>query len=376
MSATAQMETLINGVKEATDVVKASAHEVKQIKAQLGELEQEFARIPSTGFTSARLESNPVAAAILDGDALSSVRAGIPSTGKITTEFGLRAALSNPDSGQAGDTVYPTPAQRAPGIQGVPAVRLSILDLLPVVKVNERTYEFVVLDNYINAADYQILEGDVKAQTDLPTKLARAEVATIAHWLPASLQVLDDNAGLQNLIAQVLSVGCRQKLEHEVLVGAGGAGRILGIVPQAVAFATTATSAADRIGYAITDLSAAGWSANAVVMNPVDWFAVASTRAESGGGQYILGSPRDPSPAGLWGVPVVVSPSMPAGQALVMDTSITALLDRQQVSVQLSRHDSDNFRRNLVTILAELRAGLALYAPSATRLVTLAVAVA
>ncbi len=374
MSATAQMETLINGVKEATDVVKASAQEVKQIKTQLGELEQELARIPATGFKSARLESNPVATAILDGDALSSVRAGIPSTGKITTEFGLRAALSNPDSGQAGDTAYPTPTQRAPGIQGVPAVRLSILDLLPVVKVNERTYEFVVLDNYINAADYQILEGDVKAQTDLPTKLARAEVATIAHWLPASLQVLDDNAGLQNLIAQVLSVGCRQKLEHEVLVGAGGDGQILGIVPQAVAFTTTATSAAERVGYAITDLSAAGWSANAVVMNPVDWFAVASTRAEGGDGQYILGSPRDPSPAGLWGVPVVVSPSMPAGQALVMDTSITALLDRQQVSVQLSRHDSDNFRRNLVTILAELRAGLALYAPSATRLVTLAVA--
>jgi len=65
---------------------------------------------------------------------------------------------------------------------------------------------------------------------------------------------------------------------------------------------------------------------------------------------------------------------MPAGQALVMDTSVIALLDRQQVSVQLSRHDGDNFRRNLVTILAELRAGLALYAPSATRLVTLAAA--
>lgn len=373
MSADVQLETLTNKVKEATGIVASNAQELKQVKAHLGELEQEFARFPATGFKSARLEANPVATAILDGDALSSVRAGIPSTGKITTEFGLRAALSNPDSGQAGDTAYPTSPQRAPGVQGMPGVRLSILDLLPVVKVNERTYEFVVLDNYINAADYQIIEGDVKAQTDLPTKLARAEVATIAHWLPASLQVLDDNAGLQNLIAQVLSVGCRQKLEHEILVGAGGDGRIMGIVPQAEAFTTTATSAADRVGYAITDLSAAGWNANAVVMNPVDWFAVASARADGGDGQYILGSPRDPSPAGLWGVPVVVSPSMPAGQALVLDTSVTALLDRQQVSVQLSRHDGDNFRRNLVTILAELRAGLALYAPSATRLVTLAV---
>lgn len=365
---------IAGSVQAAAENIEGFRSEQKQLKAQLGELEQEFARIPSAGFTSARLESNPVATAILGGDALTSVRAGIPSTGKITTEFALRAALSNPESGQAGDSAYPTPTHRAPGVLGMPTVRLSILDLLPVVKVAERTYEFVVLDDYINAADYQIKEGDLKAQTDLPTKLARAEVATIAHWLPASLQVLDDNAGLQNLISQVLSVGCRQKLEHEVLVGAGGDGQILGIVPQAEAFVTTATSAADRVGYAITDLSAAGWNANAVVMNPVDWFAVASTRAEGGDGQYILGSPRDPSPAGLWGVRVVVSPSMPAGQALVMDTSIIALLDRQQVSVQLSRHDGDNFRRNLVTILAELRAGLALYAPSATRLVTLTAA--
>ncbi|HCJ29678.1 MAG TPA: phage major capsid protein, partial [Pseudomonas sp.] len=61
----------------------------------------------------------------------------------------------------------------------------------------------------------------------------------------------------------------------------------------------------------------------------------------------------------------------PLNAALVLDTSQTVLLDRQQVTIEASRVDGNNFRRNLVTILAELRAGLAVYAPSAMRLVQL-----
>ncbi|GAB6386950.1 hypothetical protein STUTZSP0542_04890 [Stutzerimonas marianensis] len=55
----------------------------------------------------------------------------------------------------------------------------------------------------------------------------------------------------------------------------------------------------------------------------------------------------------------------------MLDTTTLALLDRQEVTVEASRHDGNNFRRNLVTILAELRAGLAVYAPSANLLVSL-----
>tara|TARA_R110000868_G_scaffold6539_1_gene36879 strand:+ start:4224 stop:5357 length:1134 start_codon:yes stop_codon:yes gene_type:complete len=372
-----EIKSLIQGatsvMTKTADKLDVQSAAFKELKAQVGELEQEFARIPVDGLPSARHTVNPVASQIIESEGLERIRNGVPSTGKVTIEQGLRAAISNPDVGQDGDSAYPTPARRAGGIQGIVTPRLSILDMLSVIKTGERTYEYVVLDDYINAADYQLKEGDLKQQTDMPTKLSRAEVATIAHWLPASLQVLDDNNGLINIVSQVLSVGCRQKLEHEVLVGAGGEGKILGIVPQAQAFIATMAGPADRVGEALTDLNSAGWNASAVVMNPSDWFAIASERAETGNGQYVLGSPRDPAPASLWSAPVVTSPSMPAGQALVLDTSIVSLLDRQQVSVQLSRHDGDNFRRNLVTVLAELRSGLVLYAPAATRLVTLSV---
>lgn len=370
----AAIKQLSNDLKNATDEFTKQVIDVKsqskQDSKRLDDLEQEFARLPAGGFTaSAPTKTNPVAAAIVEGDQLTTVRAGAPSTGLMNVQQPLRAAISNPGSGQTGDKAYPTPSYRETDVQGIPAGRLSILDLLPTVQISEKVYEFVALDGYLNAADYQIKEGDLKAGTDLPTKLARAEVATIAHWLPASLQVLDDNAGLQSLIQQVLSIGCRQKLEREVLIGNGGDGKIKGLVPQATVFDPAATTAADRVGAAITDLNAAGWNANAIVMHPDAWFSIASSKNDTA--EYILGSPRDPSPANLWGVRVVTSPAMVANMVLVLDTSVTALLDRQQVSVQVSRHDGDNFRRNMVTILAELRAGLALYAASGTRLVSL-----
>jgi len=168
-----------------------------------------------------------------------------------------------------------------------------------------------------------------------------------------------------------MSTGVRQKLERELIGGAGGPGEIEGLISQVLPMVSTLPHAADRVGEAVTSLKAGGWNPNVVIMNPGDWFTIASERAETGNGQYVLGSPRDPSPPSLWGVPVVVTVAMPAGKALVLDTTTLALLDRQEVTVEASRHDGNNFRRNLVTILAELRAGLAVYAPSANLLVSL-----
>ncbi|MNH17588.1 Phage capsid family protein [compost metagenome] len=58
----------------------------------------------------------------------------------------------------------------------------------------------------------------------MPTKMERAEIATIATWIPASLQVLQDNDQLEGQINTLMSVGVRQKLEAELINGDGGAG--------------------------------------------------------------------------------------------------------------------------------------------------------
>ncbi|WP_282370370.1 phage major capsid protein [Pseudomonas sp. PS02290] len=359
-------------LKAHKETIENQGEKQIELQARLLELEQ---RAVAGGFNKTQSSSEPdtnvVSAAVIDADGISVIRAGQKSTGKMRVGTGLRAAVTNPNKGTAGSTSYPTAPVRAPGIQGIPQPRLSLLDVLPIVPVEGSTYEYVRLDGYLSGAAYQVKEGDEKAEGQLPTKMDRAEIATIATWIPASLQVLNDNTQLQDQIGLLMSVGVRQKLEAELLIGNGGPGEILGFIAQAPAAGITTGKPVDRIGLALTDLKAAGWNPNVIVMNPRDWFAIESERANDGDGQYVIGTPRDPAPPSLWGTPVVVTMGMPELGALILDTSTTALLDRQEVTVEASRMDGDNFRRNLVTILAELRAGLAVYAPSSMRLVSL-----
>lgn len=367
-------QTLQNIGTQIADFKSSSAEKQTEFGARLQEIEQKMVNVSARrGANDDSTDSNAVTAQVVAADGITGFRAGMKSTGQISCKVGVRAAITNPNKGVTGSTSYPTAPQRdGAGIRGIPQPRLSLLDVLPIVPVTSATYEFVRLDGYINGAAYQKEEGEEKAEGSMPTKMERAEVATIATWIPASLQVLQDNDQLEGQINTLMSVGVRQKLEAELINGDGGPGEILGFKKQATAAGITTGKPADRIGAALTDLKAEGWNPNVIVMNPRDWFAIESERAEDGDGQYVIGTPRDPAPPSLWGTPVVVTNGMPQGEALILDTSVAALLDRQEVTVEASRHDGDNFRRNMVTILAELRAGLAVFAPTATRLVTLA----
>lgn len=367
------IDDVVTALKAHKDTIEGQGQKQSELSARLLELEQ---KAVAGGFSQRKDTSGPdtnvISAAVVEADGLSAVRAGQKSTGKMRVDTGMRAALTNPDKGATGSTSYPTAPVRAPGIQGIPQPRLSLLDVLPIVPVEGSTYEYVQLDGYLSGAAYQTKEGDTKSEGQLPTKMSRAEIATIATWIPASLQVLNDNSQLQEQVGLLMSVGVRQKLEAELLIGEGEPGEILGFIAQAKTPTPGLTGRpVDRIGLALTDLKAAGWNPNVIVMNPRDWFAIESERADKGDGQYVIGTPRDPAPPSLWGTPVVVTMGMPELGALILDTSTTALLDRQEVTVEASRMDGDNFRRNLVTILAELRAGLAVYAPTSMRLVPL-----
>jgi len=366
-------QTLQNIGTQIADFKSSSAEKQTEFGARLQEIEQKMVNVSARrGANDDSTDSNAVTVQVVAADGIAGFRNGMKSTGQINCKVGVRAAITNPNKGVTGSTSYPTAPQRdGAGIRGIPQPRLSLLDVLPIVQVTSATYEFVRLDGYINGAAYQKEEGEEKAEGSMPTKMERAEIATIATWIPASLQVLQDNDQLEGQINTLMSVGVRQKLEAELINGDGGAGEILGFKKQAAAAGITTGKPADRIGAALTDLKAEGWNPNVIVMNPRDWFAIESERAEDGDGQYVIGTPRDPAPPSLWGTPVVVTNGMSQGEALILDTSVAALLDRQEVTVEASRHDGDNFRRNMVTILAELRAGLAVFAPTATRLVTL-----
>ena len=69
-------------------------------------------------------------------------------------------------------------------------------------------------------------------------------------------------------------------------------------------------------------------------------------------------------PNTAWGLPVVTSKALAAGTALVGAFGTCArLFIREPVAVRASDSDQDDFTRNRVTALGELRAGLAVWQP-------------
>ncbi len=274
------------------------------------------------------------------------------------------------DAGGVGDDPYSVMPNRAPGIFNDPRRPLRLLDLLQRIAVGSNSFEFVALDGFVNASNYQLAEGETKATQTLPTEVISVPVVTIAAVLSASEQVLADSPALGQFIQSKLLFGVLEKLEAEIVSGAGGTGKISGLVTQATAFTpTTGLAAADAIGEAIAQLEITGWMPGAVVLHPSDWQAIRAERNTSGD-EYVATGWNSPAQPNLWGVPVVSSAVIAQGTALVLDPAHVALLDRQSANVQIG-YTGDQFAQNLLSLRAELRAGLAVMAPSAVLKLTI-----
>jgi len=289
---------------------------------------------------------------------LAAQRGGNPSAFAARANLGssIRTALTNDGAGTTADGGIASRPERS-GIVGPVARPLRLLDVLPSRPTSSDAVEFVQLSVTGDASE-QDQEGAEKAELDFDGTLARAEIATIAGWTAASKQVLADHNALQAQIDRVIRSKVLSRLEHQIINGAGTAGKINGLLTQATVFVPTiGTAPADVIGEALVRQANNGYTPNLVLLNPFDWYAIQITKTNTEG-EYIFGSPTMPVPPSLWNTAVVVTPSVAEGTGLTIDTSFVTVLDREQLSVTVSNSHSDFFTRNLVAILGELRAGL------------------
>lgn len=276
----------------------------------------------------------------------------------------LRAALVNEpyDPAPTTNTGMPSQPERA-GVVGPVLMQPRLLNFLRTREVTADSVEFVQL-SASGDVDYQLGEGETKEELEFEGTKRRASIATIAGHTTASRQVLSDHATLEQHIDGVLRAKLLNRLCYEIINGQGDSNggdelRIEGLIKQATTITfPTADTFADLIGETIVRQSTLGYQPGLIVMNPQTWFdhiATVKTLTES---IYLFGSPANPLPPALWNLSVALEPSVPDDVALVLDLNFITVLDRERVSVLLSNSHSDNFTKNLVTILGELRAGL------------------
>lgn len=264
------------------------------------------------------------------------------------------------------------PSDRLAGIITNPNRVLTIRDLIPVGRTTSNLIEYTKENVFTNNAGGQYaspaFENVTKNESGITFTLESMPVRTLAHWIPVSKQVLDDSPMLQSFIEGRLQYGLKLHEEDQLLNGDGTGAELSGILKSgnftAYTRAQTGDTNIDTLRRAITQAALSEFMADTIVINTADWEAIELTKATDG--QYVWTNPALGNAPQLWGKRVVATNSITAGTFLVGAFAMGAQIwDRQQASVMVSLENSDNFVKNMVTILAEERLALCVYRPAA-----------
>jgi len=263
---------------------------------------------------------------------------------------------------------------RIPGIVKPPQRLLRVRDLFRFGTTTNNAVEFIKETLFTNNASV-VEEGAEKPESSLTFEIAHADVQTIAHWIPATRQILDDFAELQAYVDERLLDGLADVEDNQLLNGSGVGQNLNGIFTQATAVVGTYAQAGDtyidQVARAITELGDLRYRADAIVLNPADWMTILTIKTEDGGantGMYLMGGPGGLPVPTLWNRPVVETDAMPVSRFLVGKFQGSVIgYDRMQSRVDVSTEHSDYFIKNKVAIRAEERITVAVTRPAAFR---------
>ena len=212
--------------------------------------------------------------------------------------------------------------------------------------------------------------GGVKPEAAITYTKVTETVKTIANWVPATRRSLEDVGQLRTLIEARLRYALQFRLETQTVQGNGTGENFRGILntPGILTQARGADTQVDAIHRAITQIRLGYFEPNGVALHPNDWQTI--RLAKDTQGDYYYGPPALAGTQALWGLQAVASTAAPAGTAIVGDWGQAALFMRSGIQVLASDSHADFFVRNLVAILAEMRAAFGVLVPAAFASVT------
>ncbi len=251
--------------------------------------------------------------------------------------------------------------------------RLTIMDLLAQGSTGAGSIRYPRENSFTSGAE-TVGEAGLKPEQDFDIEPVDAAVKKVAAWCRLSSELIQDSPAAAAYINARLAFAVIRAEETQILAGDGLGNNMLGILstPGLQAQVKGADSAPDAIRRAIGKIDAnSEFVSSGISIHPLDWQAIELLKTTTG--EYLVGNVflRDEmgmlvKAPSLWGKPICVTKAQPQGTALVGAFDVAAQLFRRTgLLVELSNTDGDNFTRNLVTVLAELRAALAVYSPSA-----------
>jgi HK97 family phage major capsid protein len=215
----------------------------------------------------------------------------------------------------------------------------------------------------------------LKPEGGLEFDMRTTTVKTIAEWVAATKRILSDANGLREYINAYLLYDVALELEDQMISGSGAGENFTGILNtagiQTTAVGGAPASAFDAIRQAIRLIvQNARTRPNAVVLHPqdsaeIDLIKINNEMAHFAGPGPFAGLQNPP----IWGLQRVESEALPVGTALVGDFRRAILWDREETMISVGTAEQD-FIRNIVRVLAEMRAAFTVVRPAAFCTVT------
>ncbi len=349
-----------------TEKVKGDADQalvqMNELAGQVTELAQKLAR--SDGGDGSATKS--LGEQFVESEGFKSWADGRPRQGK--ADLAVKATITTSTTNAPGSVGAATERTRLPGMVELPRQRLVVRDLISQGRIDNAAIEYIREVGFTNSAA-PVAETVKKPESDIQMELISTSAKVIAHWMKVSKQALSDVSQLRSHIDNRLLWGLAFKEEQQLLHGDGTGQNLLGIVPQASAYAvpggipTAGLTVIDTLRIAQLQAALALYPATGHVLNPIDWAVIELTKDEIG--RHIIGQPQGDAPASLWRLPVVETPAMTQGKFLTGAFQMGAeVFDLWDSRVEAG-FENDDFTRNLLTLLAEERIALAVYRPEA-----------
>lgn len=205
-------------------------------------------------------------------------------------------------------------------------------------------------------------EGAAKTQVSWTYSEESADVKKITAYVKVSKEALDDLDFLRSEINTDLRQEIELKLDEQIANGNGLTQNLKGILTYAPAFNVTGTSFAvavatpnrlDVLRTAVALVRRNKFRANYIAINPVD--AALMDMAKGDDGHYIMPPFVTADGTRIAGTTVIESFSIDEGTFLVGDFTKSNLRIREEININLG-YENDDFTKNMVTILAEMRA--------------------
>jgi HK97 family phage major capsid protein len=197
-------------------------------------------------------------------------------------------------------------------------------------------------------------EGQPKPEAVMNATPTSKTLDTYAHWKGITRQALEDIPQIRSIIENRLKQGIMVALENAVAAALAADAAI----PPATAPVGGSLTEAIRVG--IATVQSAGFATpNAALVNPQDAAGIdIAMMAGTLNGASLNGT--------LWGIKVIPVPGLAAGTAYVGDFSAgVQIFDRGTTSLYMTDSHGDMFISNIVLLLAEIRALVAVTEPAA-----------